>query len=98
MTEHACARCRAAIDPSRAAMSGDGLICAPCEQRERNVDASYAPSTGSFGPLGWGVVSLFCNPMMIPSILAITGGFSELKQIKLSRSLGGNDPSLDSRH
>lgn len=92
-----CARCRTEIDPTRAAMSGDGLICPGCEQRENTRDASFSAPSG-LGPLGWGLISLACNPLMIPSILAITGGLSELKVIKAERETGGDDPALSSRH
>ena len=82
-----CAKCGTDIDPDRAAFSADGLICASCESVELGRN-TRSLSSGTFGPLGWGAVSMVCNPFFIPSILAITGGYRELQTIKALEGAG----------
>ena len=38
MTQGACARCGAPIDPTTAAYSGDGLVCDPCSLADQQAD------------------------------------------------------------
>lgn len=92
-TEQPCARCGAPIDPVFALMTGDGPVCKLCENRQLATDARASASSSSFGPLGWGVVSLFCNVLFIPSILAITGGIRDLRSVSAARALGVHDPA-----
>ncbi|MCZ7682860.1 MAG: hypothetical protein M5U28_30295 [Sandaracinaceae bacterium] len=96
-TEQPCARCGAPIDPVFALMTGDGPVCKLCENRQLATDARASASSSSFGPLGWGVVSLFCNVLFIPSILAITGGIRDLRSVSAARALGVHDASDSDR-
>ena len=98
----ACARCRQAIDTRTAAFAAEGMICRSCEAREsiRDANAAAIGSTMGLGPLGWGVVSLFCNVLFIPSILAITSGISDLRRLKepgVRESLGDRQSSVHSK-
>lgn len=81
----ACARCGRGIDPSTAAYTGDGMICSSCEAAEslRQADATAARSSSGMPPIGWGILSLFCNPFFVPSFLAISGGIRDLTSLKL---------------
>jgi hypothetical protein len=77
-----CAQCGAPIDPRTAAYTARGLVCRGCEARETSATAYQSPGFGGFGPLGWSLLSLVCNPFMLFSILGIVGGFKELSSLK----------------
>jgi hypothetical protein len=77
---------------AQASFSGDGLICANCEMLEQQRELGTAGgswSTGTLSPLAWGVISLFCNFLMLPSIFAITGGLRDLRAIGVEGDQGG---------
>ncbi len=79
-----CVSCGRAIDVKTAAYTADEMICTTCEAGEmlREADHQSAASSG-VGALGWGMLSLVCNPFFIPSILAITGGVRELQTLAI---------------
>lgn len=85
-TTDTCVTCGKAIDVKTAAYTADGMICVGCEAgallKEGDREIASGSSSG-FGALGWGVLSLLCNPFLIPSLLAIVGGLKELKSLEL---------------
>lgn len=44
---------------------------------------------GKYSPLNLGVISLLCDPLLIPSIIALSRGFSELREVD-RREAGGH--------
>jgi len=71
-----CAKCGQAIDPTRAVYSRQGeLICKGCENTDLIADGYLrAAKSSCFGALGTGVLSIFFDPLFIPSILAVAQG------------------------
>lgn len=98
-TDQPCARCGAPIDPVFALMTGDGPVCKTCESQQlaREAQAAASFSSSSMGPMGWAIVSLFCNFFFIPSMLAITGGLRDLSALKKARALGVETPGESDR-
>ncbi len=96
-TTRPCGRCGASIDPTTALMTGDGPVCKACENQQLAREAGTASWGSTFGPLGWGICSLFCNVMFIPSFLAITGGLRDLRALREEREAGLVDSSYGNR-
>lgn len=93
-----CARCGADIDPTAAAYSGDGLVCKSCENVEYARD-NRPGITSNFSALGWGALSLACNPFFVCSFMALTKGWAELQEARSYTAHGQTppDPSMGSK-
>ena len=80
--------CRACRGP-REALPGDGGVCEACE-------AGYFPSIqdrgGRWSPLQLGLMSLICDIFMIPTVLAISRGLADLREVVRREREGYWDP------
>ncbi|MFK7985540.1 MAG: hypothetical protein AB8I08_05875 [Sandaracinaceae bacterium] len=93
-----CARCGVDINPTTAAYSGDGLVCKSCENAEY-ARANRPGFTSDFSALGWGALSLACNPFFVCSFMAVTRGWAELQEARSYTAHGQTppDPSMGSK-
>lgn len=69
-----CRACRGPREPA----SGDGGVCESCEL---DIYPSIQNRGGRWSPLQLGLMSLICDIFMIPTVLAISRGFSELREV-----------------
>jgi hypothetical protein len=77
----ACATCQRPIDPKTALYSPAGeLVCNGCfGGAEIDGRLSRATRAVAWGALGVGILSVFCNPFFIFSVVAIGNGVAALR-------------------
>jgi hypothetical protein len=77
----ACASCNAPVVPDRALYSNQGeLVCDACFTLAGASDRIARAARGiAIGTLGAAVVSWFCNPFFIPTIIAIGNAIGALR-------------------
>lgn len=76
----ACPKCGRWIDPNQALYNDQGeLVCNGCSAQE-TVSKGYlrAADGAAHSAVGMGVLSIFCNPLFIFSILAVSSAISAL--------------------